>query len=180
MAAASALLAGLFGCAGSGSPTAPGPATSLVYTPPTGSGYQLVADPASTATHLVLDLVGPSGAQLRGVVATLNADGAMAAWGNPGGASDPCLKAGPALALGTGTLLLRSLPAGSSLQVALFQKGATPAATLSGLPILSVALDLKAGTAPGAVSLSCTAAQILDAAGTTQATPLAVGTLAAR
>ena len=185
MAAAAAIVAGLLACGGSSSPNAGAsapaarPATALVYAAPRASGYQLVQDASSTGSHLVLDLVGPQGAQIKGVLFSLSVDGTRASWGNPGG-SDPYLKEGQVLALGTGTKLLKSQLGGSTLQAAIFQKGSVPAATLGNQPILSVALDLKAGASPGAVSLSSPAAQILDAGGATQAITVAAGTLTAQ
>jgi hypothetical protein len=179
---------GLVGCGGSSTTQAshsasatpaPTPAASLVYTAPSAAGYQLVRDPSSTGSHLVLSLVGPQGTQVRGALLSLNADGAKVAWGNPGG-SDPYIREGQVLALGTGTKLLKSQLSGSMLQAALFQKGATPAATLDSQPLFSVALDLKAGASTGAVKLSSASAQILDATGATQAITVAVGSLVAQ
>ncbi len=172
------VLVGLVGCGGAGKGTtaAPAPAASLAYAAPAAAGYQLVRDPSSTNTHLVLGLVGPQGTQVRGAVLSLNVDGSMVAWANPGG-SDPYIREGQALSLGTGTKLLKSQLSGSTLQTAIFQKGSAPAATLGSQPILSVALDLKAGAPKGAINLSSASAQILDAAGATQAITVAVGSL---
>jgi len=180
------VLIALVGCGGSTASQAGPSATSasasasaLAYTAPSSSGYQLVRDPSSTGTHLVLDLVGPQGAQIQGTVFTLSVDGTKASWGNAGG-SDPYIKEGQVLSLGTGAKLLKSQLSGSTLQSAIFQKGSVAAATLGSQPILSVALDLKAGASTGAVSLSSTSAQILDATGTTQAITVAVGSLTAQ
>ena len=177
-------LVGLLGCGGSSSvkptssATPSGVASTLVYTAPTGDGYQLVRDASSTGTHLVLDLVGPVGAEIKGVEFSLGADATKATWGSAGGV-DPYLKEGEVLSLGTGTKLMKSKLSGSVLQAALFQKGSVAAATLGHLPILSVALDLKAGASAGAVSLTSATAQILDGSGKTQGITLALGNLTA-
>jgi hypothetical protein len=69
----------LAGCGGGDStppppPPAPAPApvpvvapTHLSYADPTGSGWRLVKDASSTDTKIVLNLVGPTGTQTRGV-----------------------------------------------------------------------------------------------------------------
>jgi hypothetical protein len=175
-AAMTGVLAFLVACGGSGSSSVSGP--KLSYINPTSSSYRLVADPTSTASHLVLSLVGPSGAQIQGTTVSLNADASKVTWTNPGGA-DPYVLQGAALSLGTGTPLLKSKLAGPVLQTAVFQKGAVAPATLGTQAILSVALDLKAGAAKGPVKLSSVTAQILDASGTTQTISVAVGSLSA-
>ncbi len=168
LAAVGAAALGILGCSGaSGSGEAP----RLGYTNPASSGYQLVADPSSTATHVVLNLVGPAGAQLQGGTFALTADASKVTWSTT-------VAEGGALDLGSGVKLMKSKVDAESLQVAIYQKGTT-AATLAAKPLFSVALDLKAG-AKGAVALNASSAKILDASGATVTVPVAVGTLTAQ
>ncbi len=83
----------LMGCGGSDHHLAP--AKSLSYTDPTAAAgeWKLLKDAASTDTHLVLNLVGPSdGSTYRGIGFTLQADPALVKFarlpdpqGKPGG-----------------------------------------------------------------------------------------------
>lgn len=63
-------------------PQAPTAATSFVYADPTPADgeWALLKDAASTPTHLVLDLVGPTGSLFRGVGFNLKADPAKVAF----------------------------------------------------------------------------------------------------
>lgn len=168
LAAAGVAALAIVGCSGGAGSSSPAP--RLGYTNPATSGYQLVADPSSTSTHLVLNLVGPAGAQLQGGTFSLTADAAKATW-------SPSVAEGGALDLGSGLKLMKSKADGSAMQVAIYQKGAT-AATLAAKPLFTVALDLKAG-AKGPVALAASSAKILDAQGNTVTVPVAVGTLTA-
>jgi len=178
-------LACLIGCGGGSSSstgstsTAASSAQALAYTAPTSTGYRLVRNASSTSTHLVLDLVGPSGTQIQGGLFTFSADSTKATWGNPGG-SDTYVLEGSALSLGTGIKLLKSQMSGQTLTAAIYQKGSTAAATLGSAPVLSVALDLKSGASVGSLSLTCTYAQTLDASGTKNVTVVAAGTAVAQ
>jgi hypothetical protein len=166
LAALGCVALGILGCSGSNT-SAPAASTKLGYTNPTTSGYRLVADPSSTGTHLVLNLVGPSGSQIQGGTFTLTSD---AAWSST-------VAEGGALQLGSGVKLLKSQVKGSALEVAIYQKGVT-AATLAEKPLFAVALDVKTG-AKGPIALTATDAKILDAAGNTVVVPVAVGSLSA-
>jgi len=73
------LLLGLTLACGGGSNPAPtaaapsAPASGLVYTDPTGTGWRLVKDASSTSARVVLNLVGPAGLKTRGVGFNLQA-----------------------------------------------------------------------------------------------------------
>jgi len=182
LTALAGVLAGALACGGgSSSPTSSAPSVgqSLVYSNPSGTaGYRLVRDAASTPTHLILGVVGPSGTQIQGIVASFSADTSRAVWSSPGG-TDPHMAAGSTLSLGSGTPLLKSTLTGAALEAAVFQKGAVAPATLGSGPVFSVALDLVAGAPAGKVGLASPSAQILDATGTTRTITLALGTLSA-
>jgi hypothetical protein len=173
---AAGLLTLCLSCGGSGSPTAS--STTVAYVDPATTGYRLVRDASSSGAHLVLDLLGPSGTQLKGLLFELGLDGSKAAWGDPGG-SDPYLRNGAVLNLGSGIPLLKSQVSGPTLTAAIYQKGTTAAATLGTQALVSVALDVDGG-ATGSISLTVVSAQVLDGTGTLQTVPVAVGTLSAQ
>jgi len=66
----------LIGCGGS-VPLSQQPKTApsaILYTDPTGEGWRLVKDTASTPTHLLLNVIGPSGTMGRGVSLNVSTD----------------------------------------------------------------------------------------------------------
>jgi hypothetical protein len=179
-------LAGLLACGG-GSSSAPPPvptATSLSYTDPASGSYLLRKNTTlSTATHLVLDLVGPA-ATGSGITATFSADTAKVSWANVS-ATDPAntfVQNGTAFTLGAAPRILRGKATSGTLQVTAAQKGTGSAVSLNA-PLLRVALDLRASQPLGAISLSADASkcQVLDGTGAI-ASPItvSVGALAAQ
>ena len=148
------------GGGGDGSPIPPPPpppvtATTLVYTPPSGGSYQMVRNAGSTPTHLILDLVGPAGTSGRGIGFYLNADTGRITWSKVSG-SDAELVQNGAFNLGSGVLALKAKVNGNELQAGVYQKGTSaPAIAFGSTVVLArVAMDLKSGLTPGAVSFS--------------------------
>jgi hypothetical protein len=156
-------------------------ATALAYTDPTTGTYQLKKNTTlSTATHLVLDLVGPATTGC-GVSATFSADTTKVTWVNVSGA-DPVntfVANGTAFALGAAPQILKGKVAGNVLQAAVAQKGTGSPVALNA-PLVRIALDLKAGLPTGTVTFSAdaTKCQVLDGAGTLSTITVTVGTLA--
>ena len=186
-------LAGLVACGGGGGGSSPAPAptaTSLAYTDPTTGTYLLKKDAASSGSHLVLDLVGPTSGTASGVTLTLNADTTKVTWTNVA-STDPAntLVQNVAFNLGTGTPILLARASGTTLMATVAQKGlgVTPA-SLNGGVLFKVALDLKPnlGLAQGtALSLTADGAKCLVLDGTKGSTPIgpitvSVGTLTAQ
>ncbi|HJW33576.1 MAG TPA: hypothetical protein VJ505_09460 [Holophagaceae bacterium] len=172
-------LVALLACGGGGGGSAPAPqpaAPKLVYTDPTSGAYRFLRNVAlSTDAHLVLDLVGPTGAQGRGVAFTLTTDASMVTWSKPQ-ATDAELVAPALLDLGSAPQILKVKAAGATLQAAYAQKGTAVGAKALDAPFGRVALTLKPG-AHGTVTLSASAAQVLPASGAPQDITLACGTL---
>lgn len=158
------LLSILLACGGSHTapPPAPppGPAQGFAYTDPTGTGWRLVKDPASTPTRLLLNLVGPSGLKTRGVGFNLKAPAAVRfgdytpthwpikdlgiyeLWN-----TDPYPYDGSVLP-GSDPLepklLAGGVKSGNVLTVGIFQKDRRATAKDSGLPLCQIALEFDA------------------------------------
>ena len=142
----------LVGCGGGGSSSgsAANATTSLTYQNPTTTDFRLVQNVTSTPTHLILDLVGPSGTQTKGVALFLSVDTTKAVWSFPTAAAGAYVAPGSVIPLGTAPQMLASKVQSGILQVGIFQKGGT-ATTLGTTPILSVAMSKP--TAAGKPSL---------------------------
>jgi len=171
------------GGGGSTPPSTP-TASTLAYTDPTTGTYLLKKNAAlSTSTHLVLDLVGPAATTGTGVSATFSADTTKVTWVNvaPGDAPNTFVQNGTAFSLGAAPQILKGKVTGNVLQVTAAQKGTGSAVALN-VPLLRVALDLKASQAQGAVTLSADAAkcQVIDGSGSIGAISVSVGTLTAQ
>jgi len=158
------LLGILSACGGAShsEPTAPPAvaATGLSYTDPAETGWRLLKDPASTATHLVLNLVGPAGEKGRGAGFNLRVQGPVTFarfgdgayirdlgvlhLGNKTGAMD-----------GGGSTFTRDVYAmvaglkenGRLLTAGAFQKDRRHPSVAVDVPLFQVALDFNAGAA---------------------------------
>ena len=162
------------------------PASSgLVYKDPAGPGWNLVKDPASTDTHLILNLVGPAGTKGRGVGFNLQSNGTVtfAKLSAAGYIRD------------TGVFKLQSVAAnypvepvllaggvkknGTLLTAGIFQKDRYQPSQPLGKPVCQIALDFDpvatAALAPGtAVPLAITKAKAIpDYIGKAPADPTA-------
>lgn len=155
-----ALLALTLACGG-GSDTpaaATAAAKGLAYTDPTGTGWRLVKDPASTPTRLLLNLVGPSGLKTRGVGFNLQLPASVKA-GNFSESGYPIRDMGVYELFNTdpyphdGSVLPGSDPlepkllaggvkSGNLLTVGIFQKDRRATAKDSGIPLCQIALEL--------------------------------------
>lgn len=159
-------------------------ATALTYTDPTTGTYQLKKNATlSTAGHLVLDLVGPAATTGTGVTAAFSADTAKVTWVNVA-AGDPAntfVQNGDAFTLGAAPQILKGKVTGTVLQVTAAQKG-TAAPVALNVPLLRIALDLKAAQATGAITFTAdgTKCQVVDGSGNITGITVSVGTLAAQ
>lgn len=159
-------------------------ASALAYTDPVSGTYLLKKNTTlSTATHLVLDLVGPTATTGSGISATFTADTTKVAWTNVSSMdfSGTYVQNGTAFTLGTAPIILKGKLTGSSLQVVAAQKGTASPVSLN-VPLLRIALDLGINVVPGPVTLTSdnTKALVLDSS--TIPTPITVtaGTLTAQ
>jgi hypothetical protein len=157
---------------------------ALSYTDPTTGTYLLKKNATlSTGTHLVLDLVGPAAATGTGVSATFSADTTKVTWVNVAAtdAANTFVQNGTAFNLGTAPQILKGKVTGTVLQVTAAQKGTGSPVALN-VPLLRIALDLKASQPTGTITFTADAAkcQVLDGTGTISPITVSVGTLTAQ
>lgn len=183
-------LASILACGGGGGGggTAPPPpppaktmADTLSYTNPSSGTYMLVKNASkSTASHLVLDLLGPSGS-VSGVGFYLTTDQTKVSWSTV----DP----GDAQKIKSPTFsnaIAKSKVSGDTLQAGVYQKGTTAAISATSSTVLaSVALDLKSNVpVANAATISLTSGRALILNAPANGTPttsiaIATGTLSA-
>jgi hypothetical protein len=175
---AALLLLGLAACEGTPK------ASTLAYADPVSGDYQLRRNPdLSTATHLVLELLGPP-ATGSGVSVTLRADSASAAWAKVT-ASDPAgtwVQNGTRFQLGASPQIIRATVTGDVLKATVAQKGTGSPVSLGG-PLLRVALDMTPGLASGArVALTAEPGKsyVLDGTGAITPITISVGSISSR
>jgi hypothetical protein len=171
----SLLLATVTACGGTSSPPAQPaaphatPATSLRYADPAGTGWRLVADPSSTSTRIVLNLVGPAGQLTRGVGMNLKAP--------PGIRFEALVDGLPVRDLGVYELgtagtpplgepvaLIGGVKPGNVLSVGVYQKDRRHAAKDSGAAVLQVAFSIDPASPPAAgatIALSVPKAKVI-------------------
>ena len=158
------------GCGGSSS-NAKTIATNLAYTNPTDTtAWRLVADPASTASHLILDLLAPAGATGQGLTLVLST-GTAATWSRTSGAyASAVIYPSPVVNLAS--------VKGADLRMLIAQAPGLP--TVYGTtPVLAVALDLAANVPLGTIALSASQGGHLGTTPQPLAIVVAVGSLQA-
>jgi hypothetical protein len=161
------------GSSGGGGGSTTQPAAALVYTSPADpTTWRLVADAASTPTHLVLDLMAPTGAAGLGVTLILTTDNLGAQWSMVSGSSYAVQVPYPY------PLVDVASTQGAALRVVVGQ-AAGPAFAYGSSPVLKVALDLAAGALPGSIALSASQCGHLGAAPPPVPVTVEVGSLRA-
>lgn len=156
--------------------------TQLVYVDPQGTTWRAVRNAASTDTHLVLDIFGPTGSSGFGVGLTATVDGTIAAWSKVASGDAEYAENG-AYDLGTTDQLFHAQLRGQNLVAGAFQKGTATNSVLYGAtPALTVAIDLTNTTLPAGtpVPVSVTKAHELPISGTVTPVTVALGQLYVR
>lgn len=146
-------------------------ATGFAFSADTATtNWRLVRDATSTSSHLVLDLLAPTGTSGQGITLILTTDTAAATWAPVTGTSYAVqtLYASP--------LVDVAKVSGAALRILISQGGGTTV-SYGTTPVLQVALDLVTGASAGTVTLAATQAAHLGTASTPDAITVSAGTL---
>jgi hypothetical protein len=157
-------------------------AGSLAYTDPASGTYRLMRNAGSTATHLVLDLVGPAGTLGRGVGFYLTADTTKVTWAKVAASDAELVQNGDVFTLGGGQQLIKAKASGDTLQAGVYQKGAGVSAKPLNATLARVALDLKGSPSLGTIALGPVAGKtiVVPETGAQTVITVSVGTLTAQ
>ena len=179
-----AAMLALLGCGGGGGGSAASssrsstPASQLVYPASVAdsTAWRLELDATTTATHLVLDLLAPTGTSGQGFTVVLTTDPSNAVWSKVDGTPNYAVQS-----LFSAPLVnIASLsPSGSDLRIVFGQAPGT-AVSYDGQPVVKVALTLAPGATVGDVVLTATQGGNLGASATPDPVTVSVGSLQAK
>jgi len=170
----------ILGCAGGGGGGGGTPATQLVYKAGVAdtSAWQLQQDPATTSTHLVLDLMAPAGTKGQGFTVVLTTDPAYATWSKPDGTHYALQNLFSSAAPNVSWSSVSA--SGADLRIVFGQPQGT-AQAMDGGPVVQVSLDLlNPGATVGTVTLTASGAGYLGSGPPPTAVTVSVGNLQAK
>lgn len=141
----------LTACGGGGGSKAPATASKLHYTNnpnAKSTDWRIEVESGQDTAHLRLKLLGPEALVAKGCSFFLTCDASHCTWGTT--------QVGTAFAPGSAPQLFKGKAGATAadIQVGIYQKTGT--ATLGTASIVSLALDLENGAAPGSASLTIT------------------------
>jgi hypothetical protein len=129
-----------------------------------------VRDSTSTSTHLVVDLLAPTGTSGQGITLILTTDTAAATWSYVSG-TDYMVQG-----VYTNPVVNIGIVSGAELRILVSQGGGT-AVSYGTTPVVQVALDPVSGASAGTVALTATQAGHLGTSATPDAITVNPGSL---
>jgi hypothetical protein len=155
------------GGGGGGGTSAKTVADTLTYTDPAPGGFRFVRDPSSTATHLVLDLVGPAAGTCHGLALDLSCPDGCVTWSRVAPGDAAFAENAPPFDLGNVPRMSVVKVSGRDLQVGFFQKQGLASPVSINQVLVKVAVDLDPDQAlHSCVSLIVRGGEVLMADGT--------------